>query len=538
MKKTIFAIIALTLVMAFKAFSENVIIKEPSWLKGKPIRSGCPVFPDSLCFDSEAEELNFPDLGAFVCLGDYNFPNVRRVTLGNVDYMPGGAFVGMPNLEEVIIDGFCGHIDGTFVIGCPKLKRIVFNGPMSGTGGPGFATNCPNLEVVEFNGVVGKFDMSLFDNNFKEKLHNFTNNAAFLSVYNDSLTPKAQIEQLVGNPCLLNDLDVIARWQCDVLNSPVTCWRRAAYSEAKVLLPVLQQVGSKEAPALKDAMEYAWSLGDEVKTNLEILKESPAYASDSVGKPQFAYVLPTDSLLTAARLYFNLDSIAGSGDDVSRIKNLLYWVHDNIRYDGSNGFPSGSWNLKNFYNYSRRDSCGYNCRALAISLTEALLAEGIPARYLTCQSKAWDTDEDCHVICVAWSKSLGKWIWLDPTFAATVTDENGLLLHPGEVRYRLQHDMPLILNEDANWNNLYKETKESYLEDYMAKNLYILSANLLNQSEPEGKSDHLQGYTAALVPQGSNYKNSYYIFTDEDWFWQSPSKWYEQSLPKSELKVR
>lgn len=123
---------------------------------------------------------------------------------------------------------------------------------------------------------------------------------------------------------------------------------------------------------------------------------------------------------------------------------------------------------------------------------------------------------------MAWSDSLGKWIWVDPTFAAYVTDDNGLLLHPGEVRYRLQHDMPLVLNADANWNNEWEETKEDYLDDYMAKNLYILSVNTINQVEPEGRSCHQQGYQIALVPQGVTYPNAHYNITDEDKFWKAP----------------
>lgn len=161
---------------------------------------------------------------------------------------------------------------------------------------------------------------------------------------------------------------------------------------------------------------------------------------------------------------------------------------------------------------------------MAISLAEALLAEGIPARYVTCQSKEWDTDNDCHVICTAWSESLGKWVWVDPTFAAYVTDENGTLLHPGEVRYRLQNDLPLILNKDANWNNRYTENKEYYLDEYMAKNLYIMSVNALNQVAPEGPSSHRQGKFVALVPAGSDYTNAHVMTTDEEWFWQPPVK--------------
>lgn len=66
------------------------------------------------------------------------------------------------------------------------------------------------------------------------------------------------------------------------------------------------------------------------------------------------------------RKKFNLDKIAGKGDDISRIKNLLYRVHDNIEHDGSNGLASGARNLENTYESARRNSCGYNCKALAI----------------------------------------------------------------------------------------------------------------------------------------------------------------------------
>lgn len=284
-----------------------------------------------------------------------------------------------------------------------------------------------------------------------------------------------------------------------------------------------QILNNEKSAVLKRAMEYAWNLGDDVKTYLDILKESPAYCQDTVQKPEFSYAQPSDSLLRLSRERFNLDSIAGNGDDISRIKNLLYWVHNIITHDGSNGLAPGPRNLRNTYDCAKRDSCGYNCRALAICLTEALLAEGIPARYITCESKKWDSDNDCHVICVAWSESLDKWIWVDPTFAAYVTDENGLLLHPGEVRYRLQNDLPLILNSDANWNNKYQQDKEYYLDEYMAKNLYIMSANTLNQAEPEGETSHPVGKDAAIVPIKSNYNNAHIITTDDEWFWSAPN---------------
>lgn len=512
--KSILAVAAMF--CAAVCFSQDVVIKKPDYFT-EPIRDGHVLFPDSLVYPADATEIVIPDVGMFGRLDEYSqFPNLRKITFGNVDYLPGGLLYGIPNVEEVVFDGMVGHFDCTLILNCPKLKTIIFKGPISSTGGSGLVSKTPNLEKVVFESVVVDLGVE------EDKI---VNNGAFLKAYNDSLNPVATIEQLRTNPKLIADMERVARWQEEVLHAKDSKWmRKVAYSSAKILQPVLAELGSPLADSLKQSMEYAWNLGDDVKTKLEVLKESPSYGADTVQKPKFEYALPSDSLLTATREYFNLDSIAGDGDDISRIKNLLYWVHNSIPHAGDNGLAPGERTLRNTYESAKRDSCGYNCRALAISLAEALLAEGIPARYVTCQSKEWDTDNDCHVICTAWSESLGKWVWVDPTFAAYVTDENGTLLHPGEVRYRLQNDLPLILNKDANWNNIYTENKEYYLDKYMAKNLYIMSVNALNQVAPEGPSSHRQGKFVALVPAGSDYTNAHVMTTDEEWFWQPPVK--------------
>lgn len=513
-----------TLLFGVSGFPKDIVVKSSGYFK-EPVRDGHQLFPDSLVFSSEAEEIIVPDVGMFGRLRDYcEFPNLRKITFGNVDYLPGGLLNDFPNLEEVVFDGMIGHFDCTFIYRCPKLRSITFRGPVSSTGGPGFLNNLPNLEKIVFESVVVNLGLDFDLRDACPKLAGVTNNGAFLTVYDDSLASVATLDQLKANPKLIADMERVARWQSEVLRAKNPGWlRNAQYKSAKILQPVLARLTSPEAEKLKASMEYAWSLGDDVKTKLEILKESAAYAPDPAMKLPFRYASPSDSLLALSRNRFNLDSIAGKGDDISRIKNLLYWVHNNITHDGSNGLAPGPRNLRNTYDSARRDSCGYNCRALAISLAEALLAEGIPARYITCIPKAWDTDNDCHVICVAWSDSLGKWVWVDPTFAAYVTDDNGLMLHPGEVRYRIRNDLPVVLNKDANWNNRFPETQAEYIDYYMAKNLYILQTNTFNQAEPEGGSTHEQGYHVALVPQGISYSNSDYQTTDEAWFWQAPN---------------
>ena len=117
-----------------------------------------------------------------------------------------------------------------------------------------------------------------------------------------------------------------------------------------------------------------------------------------------------------------------------------------------------------------------------------------------------------------------KWIWIDPTNNAYVKDENGNLLSIAEVRDRLIHNKPLVLNEDANWNNQKKQTKEEYLESYMAKNLYWFSCPLQSRFNPESRFRKTDTSYVALLPEGFTIQKGIeeYITNDPDYFWQKP----------------
>ena len=185
---------------------------------------------------------------------------------------------------------------------------------------------------------------------------------------------------------------------------------------------------------------------------LSVLKKSAPYAKDAAQQDILFRYQPKESKnLRMVRDYFKLDSVAGQGDELSKIINLLHFAHDNIRHDGGNqAFAElDAIDLYNYYKY---------------------LSMGIPARYVTCMP-ADSLDYECHVINTVWSSQLQKWLYIDPTMDAWVTDENGTMLSIAEVRERLINDQPLVLCETANWNHESQQTKEYYLETYMAKNI-------------------------------------------------------------------
>jgi transglutaminase-like putative cysteine protease len=217
---------------------------------------------------------------------------------------------------------------------------------------------------------------------------------------------------------------------------------------------------------------------------LEILKAADEYNFKDVRPiPTFTYQSKNDNNLTALRNGFKLDSIAGEGSEVSKILNLLHWVHNIIPHDGNHENPVVK-NSLSMIAECRKDNRGLNCRGLSTVLNECYLSLGIPSRFVTCMPKD-SVFQDCHVINMVYSYDLKKWLWIDPTNDAYVMNEKGDLLSIEEVRERIISDKPLILNPEANWNHKVSKTKEEYLYQYMAKNLYRMECPMESKYDTE-----------------------------------------------------
>lgn len=256
---------------------------------------------------------------------------------------------------------------------------------------------------------------------------------------------------------------------------------------------------------------------------LYVLQQAPAYKSmphkDTL--PTIHYADMNDPDLQRVKAYFKLDSVAGNGDEISRIKNILAHIHNLIQHDGMHGNPYGCANAINFAEACKDGSRGLNCRGLATVLNECYLSVGIRSRVITCMPKL--NDNDCHVINAVYSETLGKWLWIDPTHNAWVTDDKGNMLSIQEVRERLRQGLPVQVNEEANWNNRNKTDTEAYLYNYMAKNLYYLEGWDWNGFGTESHGHRPIRYIF-LQPAGSETDMSQHcvVVTDEEYFWQSP----------------
>ncbi len=271
---------------------------------------------------------------------------------------------------------------------------------------------------------------------------------------------------------------------------------------------------------------------------LSILQKAKKYDSKDVSVfPKYTYQSKGDPKLIQLRKEYNLDSIAGQGNEVSKILNLLHWVHTTIPHDGQHSNPDIK-NALSMIPECKKDNRGLNCRGLAITLNECYLAMGIKSHYVTCMPKDSIFD-DCHVINSVFSTELNKWLYIDPTNDAYVMNENGELLSIQEVRERLINGKPLILNPTANWNNKQSTLKEEYLYNYMAKNLYRIECPISSEFDIETFKNGEAYKTIQLLPldaynhtikmtQSFNkYFNMLFInytTNNPDLFWEIPLK--------------
>ncbi|MEG2365921.1 MAG: transglutaminase domain-containing protein [Alistipes sp.] len=256
-----------------------------------------------------------------------------------------------------------------------------------------------------------------------------------------------------------------------------------------------------------------------------ILRDATPYKVDATDSlPVFWYADASNPCLVRVRERFKLDSIAGGGDELSKIRNLLTWVHNTVPHDGSSYNPSAR-NALAMVELCRRENRGVNCRMLAQILNECYLSMGFKSRFVTCMPKNYMGE--CHVINVVYSTTLGKWLWVDPTFNAYVTDPNGEMLSIAEVRERMRDGRTVKLNAEANWNGTPKNQAE-YLDHYMAKNLYWFTCSNISKFSTETaftKRVSPLSYVA-LIPEGyADYKwQCSRATTDDAWFWQAPTR--------------
>jgi hypothetical protein len=251
-----------------------------------------------------------------------------------------------------------------------------------------------------------------------------------------------------------------------------------------------------------------------------VLRSAPDYpAAADPNAPPVRYQDAKQAELRALRERYRLEEVAGKGNEVSRLKNLMLWVNRQVAHDGS-AFPPTVRNAAALLEGAKQQKDGLNCRMMSTILNDVLLAEGFATRHVACMPRNPD-DPDCHVVNAVWCKSLGKWVWMDASFAGYWTDEAGQLLGIEEMRERVRAGKPVKAAATLH-HNADRYTEAEYL-DYMTKNMYWFVTPIESRFDCEtaGGVRYL-----ALVPpggkQGWSKEGDTYYTSDPAAFWRKP----------------
>lgn len=326
--------------------------------------------------------------------------------------------------------------------------------------------------------------------------------------------------------------------------------KRAVYGDAYYNLACIYSLSERKSAALNALSkaideggfrDYAWALKDSDLRNIQhetafknmirelkekydypaLLKSAGKYRSDArnADRPAFTYLSPEDPRLVHLRRTLRLDSIAGNGDEISKIKNLCLWAHNAVRHDGGSSNPPEK-NALALLQVCREQNRGINCRMMATLLNECYLALGFKSRFVTCLPKD-ENDPDCHVVNVVWSDTMDQWIMVDPTFYAFLSDRDGRLLGIEQARKMIVEGQTVRLNPEANWNG-QKKSQQDYL-NYMSKNFYWFQCpqNSTYDTESQGKRDNTR-YIALAPGDFQPWMDSDHLSRDENYFWARP----------------
>ena len=234
---------------------------------------------------------------------------------------------------------------------------------------------------------------------------------------------------------------------------------------------------------------------------------------------KFTYQDPSDSNLVELRKTYNLEQVAGQGDEISRIINLMQWVNETVHWDGKAPSPS-PYNALHLLKVCKDSNRAVNCRMMATILNEVYLSMGFKSRHISCLPKNAE-DRDSHVTNIVYSETLDKWIYMDPSFAVYYKDKDGMLLNHAEIREAIIKGDSLVVCIDASENGRPYSGGVSGYKRYMTKNLYRFSCPVSSEFGYESrKSSKCYVYLNPLAYISETLDR--YTTQCADYFWQKP----------------
>lgn len=227
-----------------------------------------------------------------------------------------------------------------------------------------------------------------------------------------------------------------------------------------------------------------------------------------------------NEFLKELRSSYRIDKlVAEDNTEFEKIKSILDWTNSRWSHNGSNS-PSKSDALTILK--EAKEGKQFRCVEYGIVAAAAMNSIGIPARTLGLKSR--DVEKvrrgAGHVVTEAYSKELGKWIFMDPQMNI-IPVLNGVPLNGVEFQREIYNKNPelKLINKQGELNS---EDKRNYIK-WIGKYLFYFDVLFDQKTLDSDKFKSINGMTKlTLVPVGykepkvfqRRYKINYSFYTN------------------------
>ncbi|MCA9732970.1 MAG: hypothetical protein H6696_00610 [Deferribacteres bacterium] len=272
----------------------------------------------------------------------------------------------------------------------------------------------------------------------------------------------------------------------------------------------------------------------------DLLNEHQTFSANPPGDSalvRFYYADSSEENLKLLRDTYNLNSVAGNGSEIERILNLSKWVYELTGHANNPEFPK-EINAFTLIHMATVEHATINCYMKTVILNEVFLSMGFYSRQTHLLPHSHEKDES-HFITSVYSRTLEKWLWMDPDFGIYLTDEQGTILGYPEIRKRLisgallvEHDLQTnqgVLSKL--WDQFISWIEAADYQWYISKNIFKVRCqqeSIFNQrSKPDKVYFELipDGYQKELLNTSKMTERGKIIYINDDHlFWQAPSR--------------
>ncbi len=288
-------------------------------------------------------------------------------------------------------------------------------------------------------------------------------------------------------------------------------------------------------PTARERSQYV-ALG---KQWMSLLKQHPVFSAQQTGYPvevAFHYAGPADENLTRLRDQYDLETVAGQGPETDQIINLMSWVYRLAEHANAPAIPAER-NAFSFIHMAQVEGKQINCYMKTVILNEVYLSMGFCSRHTHLLPHSHE-ERESHFITSVYSRTLDRWILMDPDFGVYVTDEEGNILGVMEIRRRLISGAPLKVQHPGRsrlettlgdiQNFIEGADYQWFLSDFIFKIRCPKYSRFAQDTEPIREYYELipDGYHPELLKESrlTGRGKKIYTINDDTVFWLPPTE--------------